>query len=452
MLTWDKVYSFESLLIAATQCYTKCLFQKYKSYTTDVNNDTFYDWARHNKANLVRVHNQLKSQTFVYQPFNKRVVKLGSKVRELYIPTWRDRIVDGMLNVELNRHTDVYQSRHSYAYRLKNAGVDICQTRIASRLFQYNQPLYVVKRDISNYYPSIPKDQMLEKVSLFVQKDDYLWNLIKSRIYYQAAHNDVACNNEPGIPFGSPLSCFMANLYLIHLDSIMESHTDVHYFRYADDILMFGPNKEDVLAARADMNAELNRLQLTCKPSHSKNVCFFGAGDADFPKTAAIKHLGLYFKDTRLVGIAREKQRKILNIFKRVIYRRTAAINRLKTPKARAELVISLINKAITENIRPTSVIDYYLKHMTDENQLKTIDRLVAELVLAVSTGRGYKKSNFKILRFDQLRAMGLPSLLHRHRLLTHAHLSTNFFDFRVRKKSRADIKIIRTASLQDMP
>lgn len=450
MLTWDKVYSFESLLIAATQCYTKCLFQKYKSYTADVNGNTFYDWARHNKANLVRLHNQLKLQTFVYQPFNKRTVKLGSKIRDLYIPTWRDRIVDGMLNVELNRHTDIYQSRHSYAYRLKNAGVDICQTRIASQLFQYEKPLYVVKRDISNYYPSIPKSQMLEKVSLFVKKDDYLWSLIKSRIYFQAADDGASCNNEPGIAFGSPLSCFLANLYLIHLDSLMETHTDVHYFRYADDILLFGPEKEDVLAARADMDTELGKLQLICKPSHSKNVCFFGDGDADFPKTAALKHLGLYFKDTRLIGIAREKQRKILNIFKRVIYKRAAAINRLKTPEARARLVIGLINKAIVENIRPTSVIDYYLKHMTDEAQLKTIDRLIAELVLAVSTGRGYKKSNFKILSFGKLREMGLPSLLHRHQLLVHEHLSTNFFDFRVRKKSRVEVGELKEASKHD--
>lgn len=451
MLTWDKIYSFDALLIAATQCYTKCLFQKYKSYTVDVHGDTFYDWARHNKANLVRLHNQLKLRTFVYQPFNKKTVKLGSKIRDIYIPSWRDRIVDGMLNVELNRHTDIYQSRHSYAYRLKNAGVDICQTRIASKLFQYEQPLYVVKRDISNYYPSITKDLMLEKASLFVQEGDYLWDLVKSRINFSAMQNGKQCVDS-GIPFGSPLSCFLANLYLIHLDSIMESHTDVQYFRYADDILFFGPNKEDVVAARADMDAELNKLNLKCKPSHSKDVCFFGDGDTEFPKAVALKHLGLYFKDSRLIGIAREKQRKILNIFKRVIDRRIGGINRLKTPEARARMIIGLINKAITENIRPTAVIDYYLKHMTDENQLRTIDRLIAELVLSVATNRGYKKSNFKIISFGKLREMGLPSLLHRHRLLNHEHLSSNFFDFRVRKKSKVDIKSIKQTSYQDMP
>jgi retron-type reverse transcriptase len=448
MLTWNQLYTLDSLLIAATQNYTKCLFQKYKSYTLDVNNNTLYDWARYNKANLIKLHNQLRDRSFAFQPFNKKIIRLGSKVREIYIPTWRDRIVDGMLNVELNRHTDNLQSRHSYAYRLKNSGVDICQTRIARKLFEYDCPVYVIKRDISNYYPSISKPIMLDKIAKFVDKNDYLFRLMKSRIYYNAMRNGVHCPDS-GIPFGSPLSCFLANLYLSDLDFIMEKHS-VNYFRYADDILIFGSDRNEVLAAWADLDAELNKLQLTCKPSHTKNVCFYGSGDEIFQKTTSLKHLGLYFKDSKLIGIAREKQRKILNIFKRIIQRRMGGINKLKTPEARARMIIGLINKAITENIKPTAVIDYYLKHMTDVDQIKLIDRLVAELVLAVATNRGHKKSNWKILSFKQLREMGLPSLMHRHSLLNHGHISSNFFDFRIRKKSKVDVKTIKEVSYHD--
>ena len=113
-------------------------------------------------------------------------------------------------------------------------------------------------------------------------------------------------------------------------------------------------------------------------------------------------------------------------------------------------MIIGLINKAITENIKPTAVIDCYLKHMTDVDQIRLIDKLVAELVLSIATQRGYKKSNWKILSFKQLRAMGLPSLMHRHSLLNHGHVSSNFFDFRVRKKSKVDVKSIKEASYND--
>ena len=446
MLTWSKLYSLDSLLIAATQNYTKCLFQKYKAYTQDAFGDTLFDWARHNKANLIRLHNQLQDQTFTFQPFNKKVVEMRSKVRNIFVPTWRDRVVDGMLNVELNRHTDKFQSKNSYAYRLKNAGVDVCQTNIARQIFQYDKPVFIVKRDISNYYPSINKGLLLDIVTRYVDKDDYLFHLIRSRVNFLALERGIRMADEPGIPFGSPLSCFLANLFLCDLDRLIEKY-DVHYFRYADDIIFFSPNREAVVGALAEFNAEIARLGLSCKPSHTKELVFNGDTDEVFTKTASIKHLGLCFRDTKIIGIAREKQRKILNIFKRVIKKRMGGILRLKTPVARARMMIGLIDKALTENIRPTAVIDYYLKHMTDERQLQTIDKMVAELILSVATGRGYKKSNFKILSFGQLRDMGLPSLLHRHRLLNHGHIESNFFDFRTRKKSWTDVKSMRESA-----
>jgi hypothetical protein len=86
----------------------------------------------------------------------------------------------------------------------------------------------------------------------------------------------------------------------------------------------------------------------------------------------------------------------------------------------------------VVENgFRSVAIIDYYLKHVNDEAQLRELDRWLAEEILAVAFQNGHKKGNFRKLPFRRLRAMGLPSLRHRRRLLRHGHLESSFFQMR---------------------
>ncbi len=189
------------------------------------------------------------------------------------------------------------------------------------------------------------------------------------------------------------------------------------------------------------MESHVANLGLCLKASHKLNLCFYTDSDNVFKRASTFKHLGIMYKDNHKIGIAREKVRKILNIFKRAMKRRKGYIRKSKNYKGRARRAIEIIRKVVEENIRPVAVIDYYLKHMTDEHQLKQIDRMVAENVLAFVTERGHKKSNFGLVSFSELRDMGLPSLLHRKRLLQHGHIKSNFFDFRVRKVNRRSVR-----------
>ena len=71
---------------------------------------------------------------------------------------------------------------------------------------------------------------------------------------------------------------------------------------------------------------------------------------------------------------------------------------------------------------------------MDDEEQLRQIDRWLAEAVLAIAFGKGHKKGNFRKLPFGKMREMGLPSLRHRHRQLIHGQLDSSFFTLRTDK------------------
>jgi hypothetical protein len=66
------------------------------------------------------------------------------------------------------------------------------------------------------------------------------------------------------------------------------------------------------------------------------------------------------------------------------------------------------------------------------------LDRWLAEEALAAILGSGHKKGNFRKISFKTLREKGLPSLLHRRRLLLHKHIASSFFIWKNYQLSKA--------------
>jgi hypothetical protein len=65
------------------------------------------------------------------------------------------------------------------------------------------------------------------------------------------------------------------------------------------------------------------------------------------------------------------------------------------------------------------------------------LDRWLAEEVLSLVFG-GHKKGHFAKLSFETLREFGLPSLVHRQRLIVHGHTESPFFVWQKQKADRA--------------
>jgi hypothetical protein len=87
--------------------------------------------------------------------------------------------------------------------------------------------------------------------------------------------------------------------------------------------------------------------------------------------------------------------------------------------------------------VRNVAILDYYLKHVDDEAQLRRLDRWLAEEVLSLVLG-GHKKGHFARISFEKLRAMGLPSLVHRRRLILRGKIESPFFIWQKQKIARA--------------
>jgi retron-type reverse transcriptase len=438
-LRWSEVYREVELYKAAVRVYTKPLFHWRKALNVSSDGKTLYELAARGLRGLDAIHNALVREEFQFRPAIGLKYNFNGKRRTLYIPPWEERIVDLLLYRVLNKRLHRWFSPDSYAYRDRTYGLDSCQSRIANLLRSSPRSLYVVKRDISDYFASISHEILLRQLAQHVEPDDYLFQVLQQRIRFVYQDETGTHQAAAGIPFGCASACVFANIYLTGLDRAIAEIPDVHYFRYADDLLLLSSERESALLARERLSRTLRDLQLGTKLSHQADLLLSpeAAGDPCFKTVAGFRHLGLLFQIGGEVTLSMDKRRKIQNLFRFAFRRRRPAWKRITDPKERARTLAAIASDVIEDGVRNVAIIDYYLKHVTAVAQLRLLDRWLAEEVLSLVFG-GHKKGHFAKLSFETLRELGLPSLVHRQRMIAHGHTKSPFFVWRKQKSDRA--------------
>ena len=439
LLRWRDVYREAELYKAAVRVYTKPLFLWRKALNISTDGKTLYDVAAHGLKGLDAVHQQLRSEQFHFRPSVGLRYNFNGKRRTLFIPPWEEKIVDLLIYRLLNHRLHQWFSASSYAYRDHTYGLDCCQSGIKAFLRSGPSAVYVVKRDISDYFASVNHEILLQQLANHIAPDDYLFKLISERVRFDYHDEAGAHRAKSGLPFGCASACVFANVYLTGLDREIESVPGVHYFRYADDMLVLSTNREAGLIADERIHNGLRKLHLTPKASHKANLVLTdGApGDRNFLHAVAFRHLGLQFHCGGSVSLSRDKQRKIQNLFRFAFRRGRRRWMKINDPHERARTLIAIACQTIERGVRNVAIVDYYLKHVTDTCQLQLLDRWIAEEILSLVFG-GHKKGNFAKISFGELRRCGLPSLVHRRRLILHHKIESPFFIWQQQKADRA--------------
>ncbi|MCW8998552.1 MAG: RNA-directed DNA polymerase, partial [Kangiellaceae bacterium] len=97
-----------------------------------------------------------------------------------------------------------------------------------------------VKLDVSNFYPSIKHEEMASRLRKRIKDSDILdviFSAIKSPTVAISRSSDLP--SEKGVPQGLAISNIMAAIYLINIDKYLKANTDIAYYRYVDDVLIF---------------------------------------------------------------------------------------------------------------------------------------------------------------------------------------------------------------------
>jgi len=440
LLRWRDVYREAELYKAAVRVYTKPLFLWRKALNVSTDGKTLYNLAARGLNGLATIHEQLRAERFHFRPSVGLKYNFNGKRRTLYIPPWEERIVDLLIYRLLNRRLHQWFSTSSYAYRDHTFGLDRCQSRIRAVLRSARPSFYLVKRDISDYFASVDHEILLRQLENHIAPDDYLFEIICERIRFDYQDEAGQHRAAMGIPFGCASACVFANVYLTDLDRKIESLPDVHYFRYADDMLLLSPSREGALLAKERMLDGLDRLRLTTKASHQADFVLTempASPDLHFQRVVAFRHLGLQFGCNGSVSLSRDKRRKIQNLFRFAFRRARRRWKKISDPRERARTLIAIACQTIDQGVRNVAILDYYLKHTTDVSQLRLLDRWLAEEILSLAFG-GHKKGHFAKISYQELRRYGLPSLVHRQRLILHRKIDSPFFIWQQQKANRA--------------
>lgn len=106
----------------------------------------------------------------------------------------------------------------------------------ACEKFIRNDPIntkYCLKMDVKQFYPSIRLDVLKTKLRRVIKDNETLWLL-----------DSIIDSGNGGLPIGSYTSQWLANFYLQDLDHFIKEKCQAKYLiRYADDIVVLGPNK-----------------------------------------------------------------------------------------------------------------------------------------------------------------------------------------------------------------
>lgn len=418
MITLQDCFNCPTSIIKSALFLTSKVAFNYKiGYVNGPNRQTFWEFAANLDKQLPRIESQLKNRSYEFQPCQKLVRHLkANKKRDVFIANWEDRIVDRWLNETLNYLLARWFAPNSYAYRGHKFGLEQCINAIKKSL---NSEIFVVKRDVSQYFYTIDHTILLEKLSTIIDPNDHLYDLLRQRVVFNYVDSNKPLAATIGIPFGTSIACVLANIYLNDIDHQM-LELPIKYFRYADDFLIIDKDPREALKAGQLLDSELEKLKLVLKPTHKLNISFNNY--PGFEKVQKFKHLGLEFTKNNIIRLAREKQRKIINFFKRSL-----AGARGRNQEERLISAVGLASDVIHDRIRSAAITDYYLKHTTDILQLREMDKLIAQMVIATTMQRKFRTGFFRTIPFKRLRQLGLPSLQHRCNLLRHGKLKVRF-------------------------
>lgn len=257
---FDKISSIDNLRLADE----KARKGKLKSYGV-LKHD------RKREQNILQLHKQLTSGTFKTSGYS--VFKIYEpKEREIHrLPYYPDRIVHhAIMNILEPIWVSVF-TEDTYSC-IKGKGIHAAANKMRRILkADREETRYCLKLDIKKYYPSI-NHEILKNIIRRKIKDKRLLALL-----------DEIIDSAEGVPIGNYLSQYFANLYLAYFDHWVKEEKRVkYYFRYADDIVIFAPEKEPLHRLFLEIKTYLSELKLTIKgnfqifPVEKRGVDFVG--------------------------------------------------------------------------------------------------------------------------------------------------------------------------------
>lgn len=273
---------------------------------------------------------ELRDKSYRPGPIKRVMIREGKgKERPLGIASIRDRVVQMACNIIMQPIYDPDLHGESYGYRPKRNAHQAVK-KIESYLKKgYTQ---VLDADLSGYFDSIPREELLVKVSRKIS-DESLMKLLKQMLKAPIAHvgnngktRIIANDTGIGTPQGSCLSPLLANIYLNDFCKVIEEKTPCRIITYADDFVIL--NKQTYTGAQLEwVERRLKRDGLTLNKDKTHCVDMSEMGqEFDFLGFNFKRVRGYYGKSTYIkIAPSKKSQKKFKEAIREIVKHRTSA-------------------------------------------------------------------------------------------------------------------------------
>lgn len=341
-------------------------------------------------------------------PCRKELSKLGSdKKRVVYTYPEDENRVLKLLTFLLQRKYDPLFARNLYSFRprkgVRDAILRLIRTKGIGEMWSY-------KVDIRNYFNSVPVERLLPVLENTLKSDPALYRFLAQLLTDPyALSNGVPIRDEKGIMAGSPVSAFLANLYLSHMDHHFEN-TGVLYARYSDDIILFANTAEELERHTAAVAEFLSEAGLTVNPTKEVRTA------PGQPWT----FLGICCKDGT-VDVSPISVKKL----KAKMRRKTRALARWAARKGvdgeqAAKAFIRVFHRKLFEDGSEHELnwTRWYFPLISTADSLREIDAYRQRCIRYLATGSNTKAAYW--FRYEDMKRLGYVSLVHRYYEVLH--------------------------------
>lgn len=223
----------------------------------------------------VKISEMLYKQTYIVNKDSYNYMKIidKGKERDIYkLPYFPHRIIQWAIMLQLEPIFKKMFIHDTYA-SIRERGLHSALKKIKKSI-NNGEYKYCLKLDIRKYYPSINNHILYKLIKKRFKDEKLLW-LLKQIIFSMG---------DKGQPIGSLWSQYAGNFYLTEFDHWIKEELKIkQYYRYCDDMTIFGNNKEELHELRKKIQVYLKEnLDVDLKPNYqvfpikSRGIDFLG--------------------------------------------------------------------------------------------------------------------------------------------------------------------------------